>query len=151
MISMKTIQKGLAAFLAFCLLSAVPIWGEEQQVSFGQVRQNGSGRTVPRVDLRAAARALVLAETGVATPALAGGLGLNDEAAKSVTAARPQSEKKPAIASTVPPNAPRTTRSHRIAAYTAIAVLAVVSAVVIAREVGHENPVLTVGTPTRIP
>ncbi len=153
MISMKIVQRGLAALLAFCLVGVGPTWGEEQRGSFSQLPQRGGGsaHAVPRVDLRAAARAFVLADTGVASPALPNGLGsVGQAAAKPAPAARPQSEKKAAIASTVPPTAPRTTRTHKIAAYTAIAVLAAVAAVVVAKEVRHEDPVLTPGTPTRI-
>jgi hypothetical protein len=141
--------------MAFSLLCAGPVWAAEQQSSHGPALEAGApGRMVPKIDFRTAARSWVAAETGLALP-LPGERVLSDQA----TGAKPAPAAASAAAtgkrtpdwSTVPPNAPRTTRGHKIAAYTALAILTVASAVLVVREIGKEDPVLTPGTPVRIP
>jgi hypothetical protein len=149
------IRRGLAAFVAFGLLGTGPVWAEEQQSSFGQATDAAAqGRVAPKVDLRLAARAFVADETGLMLP-LPGESGFVDQAtgANSAPAAASGAAtgKRTADWSTVPPNAPRTTHAHKIAAYTALAVLTVVSVVLVVRETRKEDPVLAPGTPVRIP
>jgi hypothetical protein len=159
MICMRFFQRGLAAFLACSLLSAGPIWAEEQQnVTVQSVPlEIGSIGTpapaTPKVDLRAATKAFMLAETGMASPIPAGGFLADHTPVQGGGAAgvKATADKQAVVTSTVPPNAPKTTRNHRIAAFTALAILTAASIALVAREVGHQDPVLTPGAPTRIP
>jgi hypothetical protein len=149
------IRRGLAALVALSLSGVGPVRAEEQQASYGQVPDAGAaGRLDPKVDLRAAARILVADETGLVLPLLG-----ESVQADQVTTQNPEPAAVPRAAnlkrqpdwSTVPPNSPRTTRAHKIAAYTALAILTAVSVVLVVREVRKDDPVLTPGTPTRIP
>ena len=152
----RIIRRVLSAVVAFSLLGVGPVWAEEQQVSFIQTADaDAHGRVVaPKVDLRFAARVFVADETGLMLP-LPGASGFVDQAAATkptpATAPGAGAGKRTPDWSTVPPNSPRTTRAHKVAAYTALAVLTVVSVVFVVREARKEDPVLTPGTPVRIP
>jgi hypothetical protein len=150
----RMIRRGFAALVALSLLGAGPVRAEEQQASYGQTPDAGAARLYPKVDLRAAARVLVADETGLVLPLL-GESGYADQvpAQKPEPAAVPRAAnlKRQPDWSTVPPNSPRTTRTHKIAAYTALAILTVASVVLVVREVRKDDPVLTPGTPIRIP
>jgi hypothetical protein len=150
----KMIRRWLAALVALSLLGFGPVWPGEPQALYGQSPDAGAAaRIPPKIDLRAAARVLVADETGLVLPLL-GESGFADQvpAQKPEAAAtRAATVKRAPDWSTVPPNAPRTTRTHKIAAYVALAILTVASMVLVVREVGKDDPVLTPGTPTRIP
>jgi hypothetical protein len=150
----RMIRGGLAAVVALSLLGFGPVRPEAQQALYGQSPDAGvAGRVGPKIDLRAAARILVADETGLVLPLL-GESGFADQVpAPKPEAAAPRAAtvKRAPDWSTVPPNAPRTTRTHKIAAYTALAILTVVSVVLVVREIRKDDPVLTPGTPTRIP
>jgi hypothetical protein len=155
MISVRLMRRGFAAILGLSLLSAGPVWAEEQMFLPGRTL-NGDIGIIPtvKVDFRAAARAVVLAETGLALPSLGGAAPSNPAAAANpgtTAGSAAPAEKKAPDWSTVPPNAPRTTHSQKLAAFTALAVLTVVSVVLAVREVRRDDPALTPGTPTRIP
>jgi hypothetical protein len=154
MISMRLIQRGLAAILGLSLLSAGPVWGEEPPYSASRLEGKIAISSVAKVDFRAAARAVVLADTGLAIPS-AGAMGLSGQAAAASPAKTEAhaavSTKKSPDWSTVPPNAPRTTHNQKVAAFTVLAILAVSAVVLAVRETRHDDPVLTPGAPTRIP
>lgn len=155
---LRTVKKAFSLVLALSLLPLGPAVAADQpgRAAPSTAAALTAGKVVPGipVDFRAAVRVCVLEETGVATPfsgtpdAIHDGVGKARPAISTDSAAGTQN---PWATGTVPPNSPRTTRSHKVAAYTALAILAAASAVLVAREVHRDNPVLTAGTPTRVP
>jgi hypothetical protein len=154
MISMRLTRRGLAGILGLSLLSAGPVWAEEQLYPPPRLEGKVAIGSVSKVDFRAAVRAVVLADTGLAIPS-AGATGLSGQAAAAspATAAAhtAASRNKSPDWSTVPPNAPRTTHNQKLAAFTVLGILTVAAVVLTVREIRRDDPVLTPGTPTRIP